>query len=413
MKGKALGKDEIQELRDQSAENIWHPFQPMKLDRSPSGIPIYVEGEGCRITDAEGNSYIDGFAGLGYKVVGYGRKEIADAAYEQMLELTSSVQYNTLATVPAIRLATKLAQITPGDLSRTAFVCGGSEANETAVKLAKHYQRLSGFGNRYKIIARNAEYHGFTHLTMSLGRMNGNMWTPFEPLASGVRLVSHPYCYRCPLKLEYPDCGITCAKELEKTILDEDPNLVAAFISTAISQNSPVAIPPPEYWPMIKSICDKYNILLIDDEVVCGFGRTGKMFGLEHWGIVPDIMTMAKGITSGYLPLAACISTPEISRKFEEGKDVFRNIATFGGLPACCAAALANIEIIENENLVEKTQSMGEYLSDKMHPLSEHPMVGDIRGTGLMWGVELVKDQKTKKRLRFKELMVLSRKLRE
>jgi adenosylmethionine-8-amino-7-oxononanoate aminotransferase len=209
------------------------------------------------------------------------------------------------------------------------------------------------------------------------------------------------------------DLGVACAKELERVIRVEDPNLVAAVVMVAISQQTPVDVPPPEYWPKIKSICEKYGVLLIDDEVVCGFGRTGKMFGIEHWGIIPDIMTMAKGITSGYLPLSACITKSEIGKKFEESNDVFRQVTTFGGLPACCAAALANIEIIEKERLVERAATMGEYVSNQIRTLGEHPMVGDIRGIGLMWGVELVKDRKTKQRLTRDEGTRLATKLRE
>jgi adenosylmethionine-8-amino-7-oxononanoate aminotransferase len=212
----------------------------------------------------------------------------------------------------------------------------------------------------------------------------------------GIRHVAHPYCYRCPLGLEYPDCEVRCAKELERTLILEGPESVAAFLTVSVSQETPMAVPPPEYWPTIKSICDKYGVLFIDDEVVCGFGRTGKWFGIENWGVEPDIITVAKAITSGYQPLGAVIASKEISDKFEESQDVLRNVTTFGGLPGSCAAGVANLEIFEKENLVERAASLGPYVSDKLQPLNEHPMVGDIRGIGLMWGIELVKDKKTK-----------------
>ena len=205
----------------------------------------------------------------------------------------------------------------------------------------------------------------------------------FEPLVPGVRHISQPYCYRCPLGLKYPDCGVACAKELETVIEHEGPELVAALVVTAISHITPVTVPPPEYWPMIKAICEKYGVLLIDDEVICGFGRTGKMFAMENWGIVPDIMTMAKSFTGGYLPLSACTCTSEISEKFDEENSAFQHFSTFGGLPACCAAAQTNIEIIEREKLVEKTAAMGEYFSQQAEALYEHPTVGDIRGDWL------------------------------
>jgi adenosylmethionine-8-amino-7-oxononanoate aminotransferase len=406
-----LDQNEIQELRDQAAENLWLPYLSLS-QYDPDHVHIYVSGDGCRITDAEGKSYYDAFAGLMYKAVGYGRKEIADAAYAQMLKLTSPAQMD-VGTVPAIRLSAKLAEITPGTLSRTHFVCGGTEANEVAVKTAKHYQQLAGSGKRYKIIARSGEYHGFSHLAMGMGRHNGWIYSPFEPSVPGIRHIPHPYCYRCPLDLNYPDCGILCAKELERVIKDEDPNLVAAFLTVSISQQTPAAVPPPEYWPIIREICDKYGVLLIDDEVVCGFGRTGKMFGIEQFGVVPDIMTVAKGLTSGYMPLGACITSSKIGDTFREKGDIFRNVVTFGGLPACCAAGLANIDIIEKEKLVERAASMGDYVSDKLQQLWEHQIVGDIRGIGLFWGVEIVRDKKTKEPLDFSQAERLQEILRE
>ncbi|MDB9844114.1 aspartate aminotransferase family protein [Porticoccaceae bacterium] len=405
-------KINVTELRDKAADHIWIPFLPVAEHKNSNYVNIWASGEGCRITDIEGRSYLDGFSGLMYKAVGYGRKEIVDAAFNQMLELESSAQFD-VATIPAIELAARLAKITPGELSRTFFVCGGSEANEVAVKTAKHYQRLSGFGNRYKIIARSGEYSGFTHMTMALGRLNGTIHSPFEPLASGTRHIPQPYCYRCPLGLEYPSCGVACAGELERVILEEGPELVAALLTTSISQQTTAAIPPPEYWPMIRDICDKYGVLLIDDEVVCGFGRTGKMFGMENFGIVPDIMTVAKSLTSGYLPLGACITSSKISEKFEEKQDVFRNVTTFGGLPGCCAASLANLDIIEDEGLVQNAQDMGLYISERLELLREHPMVGDVRGIGLFWCIEIVKDKKSKEKLTLLEAGNLKAKLKE
>ena len=407
-----LDQSSIDELKGLVAEHLWIPYKPLASLRDPDNVHVYVSGEGCRITDAEGKSYLDAFAGLMYKNTGYGRKEIADAAYAQMLELTSSAQFD-VGTVPAIRLAAKLAEITPGSLSRTFFVSGGTEANEVAVKVAKHYQQLAGFPNRYKIIARDGEYHGYSHLAMTLGRGDGSLYSIFEPLVPGVRHIPHPYCYRCPLELDYPDCGIACAKDLERVIIQENPKHVAAFLTVSISQQTPIAVPPAEYWPMIRDICDKYGVLLIDDEVVCGFGRTGKMFGIEQFGVTPDIMTMAKGITSGYQPLGACITSKEIGDKFDEKKDIFRNVTTFGGLPASCAAGLANLDIMEKEKLVERTAAIGDYVSEKIKPLADYPVVGDIRGLGLMWGIELVKDKKTKEKLALPEALMVAAALRQ
>lgn len=385
------------DLQKMALDHLWVGMRPWNEISTPGELLIFSEGEGCRVTDTNGKTYIDAFAGLMYKNIGYGRKEIAEAAYDQMLKLTSSPGEHV--PIPPVKLAAKLAQITPGDLSRTFFVTGGSEANETAVKMAKQYQRLSGFGNRSKIIARRGEYHGATHLTMALGRISPDAWANYEPLVPGIRHIPQPYCYRCPYELAYPDCGLTCARELERVIEFENPEQVAAVLMTSICQSTPVIIPPAEYWPMIRSICDKYGVLLIDDEVVTGFGRTGKMFGIENWDVVPDIMTMAKGLTSGYLPLAACIATTTVAGKFAgEEKEAFRHIITFGGNPVSCAASLANIDIMERENIPENVAAMGEYFKDRVQTLYDHSMVGDIRGIGMMWAIELVKDRKTKER---------------
>ena len=400
----ALGEDEVRQLREGFAEHVWWSYHTVAAARNPD-VPIWVGGEGCRVTDAEGKTYLDCHSGHNTKNVGYGRQEIADAAYAEML--TAPTEFDP--TAAAIRLAAKVAEITPGSLSRTFFACGGSEANESAVKVAKQYQRLSGFGNRYKLIARMNEYHGHTHMNLALGRARPLKLEYFEPLASGVRHIPQPYCYRCPLGLKYPDCGVACAKELETVIEHEGPELVAALVVTAISHITPVTVPPPEYWPMIKAICEKYGVLLIDDEVICGFGRTGKMFAMENWGIVPDIMTMAKSFTGGYLPLSACTCTSEISEKFDEENSAFQHFSTFGGLPACCAAAQANIEIIEREKLVERTAAMGEYFSEQAEALYEHPTVGDIRGIGLTWCIELVKDKETKEPIGGKESASMSK----
>lgn len=252
-------------------------------------------------------------------------------------------------------------------------------------------------------------------MTMSLGKKSGTAHAVYEPLVPGIMHVPQPYCYRCPVELQYPDCGLACAKELERVIEFEGPEMVAAVLMTAICQSTAVMSQPPDYFPMIRSICDKYGVLLIDDEVVTGFGRTGKMFAVEHWGVVPDFMTVAKGIISGYLPLGACISKSEVSEKFEGKKDreAFRHTITYGGMPACCAASLVNIEIMEREKLPERAATMGEYFAKQIQTLYEHPIVGDIRGTGLMWAIELVKDKKSKEKLTPEEDTKIREKLRE
>lgn len=395
-KGKP-GSADAQELRDIALEHCWPIIATREQVTAPGGLRIFTKGKGCRVTDVDGKSYLDVFAGLMYKQVGYGRKEIADAVYAQMLELTSTPHLD-YHSAPAIRLSAKLAQITPGDLSRVFFTTGGGEAVETSVKIARQYQVLSGFPNRKTIIGREGEYHGLDNFTTGLHAAHKGLETLYGPFPPGIIHVPQPYCYRCPLGLEYPGCDLACAQEVEKAIHSAEPDTVAAILMTPICQQTPVVIPPPDYWPTIRSICDKYGVLLIDDEVVCGFGRTGKMFGIEHWGVSPDIMVLAKGIVSGYLPVGACITSSEINKKFDESNASFIHIVTFGGMPACCAAALTNIEILEREKLVERAVAMGEYFSKQVQILNEHPMVGDIRGTGLLWAIELVKDKKSKEK---------------
>jgi adenosylmethionine-8-amino-7-oxononanoate aminotransferase len=409
-KHESLSKEEINELRQLAAKHVWLPYTPVAQHGDTDVMQIFVAGDGVRVTDVEGKSYFDAFSGLMYKNVGHGRQEIVDAVHAQLQKMSSAPMFYD-GTIPGILLAAKLAEITPGSLSRVHYVSGGSEANEVAIKVAKQYHKLSGSGDRYKIIARQGEYHGFTHMTMALGKSSG-YYSVFEPLTPGVRHIPQPYCYRCPLGLTYPDCGVACARALESTIENEGRDTVAAFLTSSISQQTPVAVPPPEYWPMIRSICDKYGVLLIDDEVVCGFGRTGKWFGIENWDVEPDIMAMAKGITSGYQPLGAVIVSKVISETFEKSEDVLRSVTTYGGMPGSCAAGLANLTIFEEERLVEKSASMGEYISNRLQPLNQHPMVGDIRGMGMFWGIEIVKNKETREPIHpRKDVNNLTRKL--
>ena len=388
-------------LRDSALANVWFPFQQWNDVASDGGLRIITEGHGAKITDLEGKDYYDGFAGLVLVNVGYGREEIAKAVYDQIstLHYTSTFNY---ATIPMIKLAEKVASITPGDLNRVFFTSGGSEAVETALKIARQYHVLNGEPQRTKFISRRGSYHG-----TSLGALSVNTapWVKrevFEPiLANTVRVAPQPNPYRCEMGGKTPsECAIKCADAMEKIIIEEGPDTVAAVIGEPVSVSMGVAVPGDEYWPMVRRICDKYGILLIADEVINGFGRTGKMFATEHFDFIPDMMTVAKGITSGYQPVGACITREHVMKPFVGGaSESFQHGYTYGGHPAGAAAGLVNIEILEREDLLGNSARMGSYMLDRLTSLKEHPIVGDVRGLGLMCALELVKDKRTKEPL--------------
>ncbi|MBW2368639.1 MAG: aspartate aminotransferase family protein, partial [Deltaproteobacteria bacterium] len=384
----------------------------------PDGYKIFTEGKGCRVTDITGKTYIDYYAGVMFNAVGYGRKEIADAVYKQALKLHALPTHELC--VAKIELAKKLADITPGSLSKVFFTNSGTEAVETSMKIARQYHALSGFPLKHKAIVGGYRYHGSTYGSMSVGCRPPNFtWKEFEPLLPGVIHVPSPYCFRCEFGLKYPDCNIQCARHIEWVIQNERPETIGFFLDVTIATEY-FTPPPPEYWPMVRSICNKYGILLILDEVVNGLGRNGKMFACNHWDVVPDILVLAKGLASGYVPIGATVVTKEVAEKFKSGPgQVLKHGHTFEGNPNACAAALANIEIIEKEKLVENSAAMGKYLFDSLQSLSKHHMVGEIRGNGigLMCGVEFVKDGKNNIKFSPEEsskfLPLLKKKLRQ
>jgi len=364
----------------------------VKKDIAEGRVPVIVRGEGNYIYDEEGNRYLDLMAGnTRPNAIGYGREEVARAMYEQALKL----HYYTPAfyiTPPAVQLAKKLASLYPGELTTTCFVCDGSEAVETAFKIAKQYHYFANKQRRYKIISRLNAYHGQTMGALSaLGFLNP-MRNIVAPLVPGHAFLIPPYCYRCPLNLSYPACDLACADALESLINFEGPDLVAAFIAETVMQGVGALPPPDGYFDKIRQICDKYGVLLIIDEVIVGFGRTGKMFAAEHYNIKPDIMTMAKQLTGGYAPLGATATTSKIA----ENIPTFLHLHTYGNHPVCCAAALANIEIIEKENLVANAAAMGKIFLEGLKELTKHPIVGEARGLGLWCALEIVQDKKTK-----------------
>ena len=387
-------------LREAALSNLWFPMQQLTEVAKEDGLKIMRSARGAKITDFEGREYYDGFAGLALVNVGYGREEIADAVRDQLATLHYANTFS-YGTIPAIKAAEKLASLAPGDLNRVFFTSGGSDSVETAMKMARQYHFNRGDKERIKFISRQGSYHG-----VSLGALAVNQapWVNrdiFQPMLPIVRVAPQPYPYRSALEGETAsECNIRCAQAVEDIILEEGAETVAAVIAEPVSVSSGVAIPGPEYWPMLREICDRHGVLLIADEVINGFGRTGKMFAIEHFGVQPDIMTLAKGITSGYQAVGACIARDQVADAFVgEGDVTFRHGYTYSGHPAGAAAALVNMEIIEREGLVENSAVMGQRLLDRLTALKESPIVGDVRGLGLMCAIELVKDKATKESL--------------
>jgi adenosylmethionine-8-amino-7-oxononanoate aminotransferase len=394
-------------LQQTFTENVWLHFFQMGHSSSTSARPtVLVRGEGSRVWDQDGNAYIDALAGLFCVNAGYGRREIVEAVAAQMLDI-SFVSPFSFPNLPQIKLAGELAKISPMGLqTRSFFVTGGSEAVETALKLAKSYQRKRGFGDRHKTISRRVAYHGTTMGALSVNGLTG-VRNGFGPLVPGARHVPLPHRYRCDYCALAAQCSGTCADEIERLIEFEGPETIAAIIMEPVQNSGGAIVPPPGYLQRVRQICDHHGILMIADEVICGFGRVGDWFGSSALGVAPDIITCAKGITSGYAPLGAVMVRKEVADAFigDEG-DKFMHGITFGGHPASCAAALANIAIIEREQLNERARTMGDYLIRELRAaVGEHPNVGDIRGMGMFMALELVYDQRTKQPLEEPNLM--------
>ncbi|MEZ4661321.1 MAG: aspartate aminotransferase family protein [Caldilineaceae bacterium] len=387
-------------LYQSALDHVWiHSGSYVDLAEK-QGLHVFDHGHGCMLYDARGQEWIDALSGLWVVNAGHGRQEIGEAMAQQAAKLAyvSSASYTS---VPAVQLAETLAQITPGDLSRVFFSSGGSEAVETAIKIAKQVQVLRGFPKRYKIIARRGSYHGMTHGAMSLTTGNrAQMERYFGPMMAGVYHVPSPNHYRNDFGLEGEAGDIMCAKWVEQEIEFQGPETVAAVIGEPISSANGLHIPSPKYWQLLREICDKHGVLLIMDEVINGFGRTGKWFAAEHFGVTPDIMTMAKGLSSGYAPIAATVVRGSVYEVFMEGENVLSHLLTFGGQAVSAAAALANIAILQREDLPQRSAEMGAYLLQLLQKLVDaHPTVGDARGLGLYAVIELVTDKATKEKM--------------
>ncbi len=367
---------------------LWRPFTQHAVPQTPM---VMVSGQGATLTDSEGNEYVDAMAGLWCVNVGYGQERLVEAATRQMRQLP----YTPLSRPApvAFDLATKLTALLPGDLNHVVFVNSGSEAVETALKIARQYARLRyPQDNRFKVISRYRGYHGWT--MGALGATGQEVRKGrFEPLIAGHIHVRPPDLFRLFAGLTPSQAAAQLLRELAETIEFEGPETIAAFIGEPIIGGGGLIVPPDEYWPAIRALCDRYGILLIHDEVITGFGRTGTWFGGQQWDIVPDIMTMAKGISSGYVPLGATAVTAAVFDAFKGDPAAnvqFNQLSTYGGHPVACAVALANLAIIEEDGLVENSARVGASLLAGLRELAaEHPIVGDVRGKGLLIGVEL------------------------
>ena len=379
----------------QDLDNVLHPVVAHRqLEAEPM---VIVEGHGSTVVDADGTAYLDAMAGLWCVNVGYGRTELAEVAAAQMRSLP--YYPHTAMNAPAAALAQQVNGLLGGD-NHVYFVASGSEANEAAFKIARQYMKHEHPDQaRYKTISRYLGYHGTTLGTLAAGGM-GDRKAKFEPLSGNDFVhVAAPYCYRCPFGLSYPSCELACVKNIEATIQGEGPETVSTVLVEPIMSAVGVAVPPDEYLPQVAALAKKYDCLLHVDEVINGFGRTGATFAHQHYGVRPDIVTIAKGLVSAYLPIAATVVRNDVFTSFvgepTENRQVFQ-ISTYGGHPVAAAVALRNVGIIVEEKLVERSAENGAYLLDGLRTLLKHPWVGDVRGKGLLAGVELVRDRASK-----------------
>jgi putrescine aminotransferase len=384
------------ELVKADQEHLIHPLHHPIDNAEPI---IYVRGKGATISDIGGHEYLDGLSGLWNVNVGHGRAELADAAARQMKEMAYFTGYVGSSSIPAITLASKLVELA-GDIHAVFFTTGGAEANESAFKTARFYWKAKGKPDKVKVIARQNGYHGVTLQAMSATGMAA-YWKMFEPRVPGFVHIQTCYPYRFQGAKPGETVGQAAARELEEAILREGPDTVAAFIAEPIHGGGGVIYPTDDYFPLVREICNRHDVLFIADEVITGFCRTGRWFATSHWNVVPDIRSFAKGVTSGYLPLGGIMVSRAIKDAIDNVKpeDRWMHAYTYSGHPTCCAVALRNIEIMETERLNDNAARMGKRLHEGLRStLGEHPHAGDIRGgKGLLAAVELVEDRGSKR----------------
>lgn len=385
---------DIAELKRLDVAHHLPAQQDYKLIEDMGGSRIVTHAEGCYIYDGDGNRILDGMAGLWCVNIGYGRDELADVAADQMRELPFYNTFFKTATPPTVMLAAKIASLTDGRLPHVFFNASGSEANDTVFRMVRHYWQVKGEPKRKVFISRWNAYHGSTVAGVSLGGMKA-MHEQGDLPVPGVEHVRQPYWYNEGRDMTPEEFGLACAKAIEDKILEVGPENVAAFIGEPAQGAGGVIIPPANYWPEVERIVRKYGILLVCDEVICGFGRTGNMWGHETMGVKPDMIAMAKGLSSGYQPISAVAVSKEIVDVLKTGGDFVHGF-TYSGHPVAAAVALRNIEIMEREHLVERTRDdTGPYVAKMLVTLNDHPLVGETRSVGLLGAIEIVADKTT------------------
>jgi adenosylmethionine-8-amino-7-oxononanoate aminotransferase len=380
-------------LHERARRHLWMHFSRLAsfTDRE---VPVIVRGEGPYVWDQHGRRYLDGLSGLFVVQVGHGRRELAEAAARQARQLAYFPIWN-YAHPTAVDLATRLADLAPGDLNRVFFTTGGSEAVESAWKLARQFFRATGQPQRTKVVSRRTAYHGTTMGALSITGIP-ELQTPFEPLVPGAHKAANTNRYRCQFCAHEPACTLACADDIEEVVLREGPETVAAVFLEPVQNAGGCFSPPEGYFARVRQICDRHGILLVSDEVICAFGRLGHTFGCERYDYQPDIITCAKGLTSGYSPLGAMICRDFLAEPYLSGTASFNHGFTFAGHPVGCAVALANLDLFDKEDLLARVRAHEGELQARLEGLSDLAIVGDVRGAGYFWAIELVRDRDTR-----------------
>lgn len=387
--------------------HLWMHFSRLGGYHADKAVPIIARGEGCNVWDVHGKQYLDALSGLFTVQLGHGRRDLAEAAAAQM-ETLEYFPIWTYAHPPAIELAARLAELAPGDLNRVFFTTGGSEAVESAWKLARQYHRVRGDGQRYKVIARQIAYHGTTLGALAITGLP-SLKTPFEPLTPGASHVVNTNRYRHPLADDEKAFMLAVTDAIEEAILWEGPETVAAVYLEPVQNAGGCFTPPEGYFQRVREICDRHGVLLVSDEVICAFGRLGEWFGAERYDYLPDMITCAKGLTSGYAPLGAVICRDHLAEPFLEADASFLHGITFGGHPMSCAVGSANLAAMDAEEVLPNVRSHEAGFRERLDGLRDIPIVGDVRGAGYFWALELVRDQQTSQTFTHEEAETLLR----